>query len=229
MKVFKRKVKMKHRFIHILILPVLFGLALLSCDSRDEQMELDSNLINFESPKVDQLNYYLIYEGTCQELAPTGDTLMVRVARYDGVELQLTETFTPGSTCWIPSPVLYGLTRKAGNLIIPENIRQLSLLFGTYDTDTFALVKPSAVDLTQTFCKIYKEGVVFVGDEIGSIPRFEIRDMAYEDKRLISIEPDSLFQDAYIIYDESNIYSVYQSARQTIPNPTVKAYALIEF
>jgi hypothetical protein len=53
--------------------------------------------------------------------------------------------------------------------------------------------------------------------------------MAYEDKRLISIEPDSLFQDAYIIYDESNIYSVYQSARQTIPNPTVKAYALIEF
>lgn len=181
-----------------------------SCD-KDPIDTFGPNQINFQDPKAGQENFYTYHSGTCGELEPTGDTLIVRIKSFDGDNLEMEEIYTEGSPAYSPTPYVYPARWTKDFLDIKPEFRQGSSLFFFYGADSIKLNMAPTISLLQNSCQVLFNQEVFRGDYIGLIPRFTIGDLEYRQKKVVSCVPGIMNLDGYLIFDNRNLYSSFTS------------------
>lgn len=209
-------------------------LCFFSCHE-DLPLSTDAQQINFQSPSINQENTYIGYFGFCDYFNPTRDTLIVKVVGIDGQELQLRESFTPGSPKLAdhPDPLTYEVIWSKDYIITSPTVRKQSHLFYYFGPDTLWLRQPASLTLRQDQCRVYHDSVPFEGGKIGSISFFKAGMEEYLQKKVVSqvVSPDTnLIWDAFLVFDQHNIFSSYHNVKEEIyvQSPTVSAFALIE-
>jgi len=221
--------KLKNSYSLASALALASLLILTSCD-KDEATP-GANQINLQSPAVNQENFYLQYQGTCADLQPTGDTLILRIKSFDGTNLELEEILTEGSPNYYPQSNIYPAKWSSDILDIKPEFRQSSALFFFYGSDSLKLNMAPSVQLAQNSCLVWKGQEVFTGDYLGVIPTFRVGEQNYKQKKVVSCVPSILDLDGYLLYDNRNLYSSFTSAAQDwppSPDPIVRAYALVD-
>jgi hypothetical protein len=202
----------------------------ISCD-KDEAFIPGPNQIDLQAPQAGQENYYVMYNGLCGELEPTGDTLILRIKEFDGTQLQLEERWTAGSPLYIHNTesFIYPAQWSTSFLDIKPEHREGSKLFFFYGSDTLRLVQPPALTLYQNNCVVWNGQEGFTGDFIGAVPRFRVGSESYSQKKVVSCVPVILDIDAYLVYDNRNLYSSFRSFTGGFIEieTTITAYALI--
>ncbi|MBC7948097.1 MAG: hypothetical protein H7Y42_09485 [Chitinophagaceae bacterium] len=203
---------------------------LSSCDKDNIIFKPGENQINLQSPGIEQTNYYLRFSGTCGDLQPTGDTLVLRIKSFDGINMLLEESFTDGSPIHFLVPFEYPAVWKNDILEIEADVRGSSSLFYFFGSDSLKLTMSPASFLHQDNCLVWNDDEEFIGDYIGRIPQFRIDDYEYKDKRVVSCVPEILNLDGYLLYDANNLYASFTSFEDgwsPDPQTTIEAYALI--
>ena len=217
--------------MRILSLSLILSLIFLSsCDKDPIIFVPGENQINFQSPGFGQENYYVRYSGTCGNLDPTGDTLILRIKSFDGINMLLEETFTEASPAYHPLPFVYPAVWNNDLLEIEADVRASSSLFYFFGSDSLKLTMAHTSSLHQDNCLVWNDNEEFIGDYIGRIPEFRIDDHAYNDKKVVSCVPEILNLDGYLLYDANNLYASFTSLEggwEPIPEASIEAYALI--
>ena len=219
---------MKNLASYILMLTLTAGF--IACD-KDPIVTPDADQINFQAPEAGQRNYYLRYEGACGELTPTEDTLVLRVKKFENSIIDFEEEFTPGSPSYYPETIYpYQTKWSADNIEINRVYRQGSQLFFFYGSDSLRLAQSPTVNLQQDNCILWDGQTDFAGDFIGTVNRFKVANLEYQQKKIVSCVPTILNMDAYLVYDANNLYSSFTSEEGgwlPLEDPIVRAYALI--
>lgn len=186
--------------------------------------------INFQAPMTGQENLYARFIGSCDQPLATGDTLSLRITRATNDSLYFEESYSAGSTIALPEPFRFRVKWSKDHLIIPPDIRQRSQLFYFYGSDTLRLSQSPLRELQQTTCLVRDGDNDFIGDYIGSIPRFEVGELAYHSKKIVSCVPMILALNGYLVYDPKNLYASY-TFRQASPfgPPILKDQEVIAF
>ena len=201
-----------------------------SCD-KDPISSVDPLRIDLQAPVTGQENHYLGYAGTCGQIEPTGDTLILKIKEFDGTNLQLEESFTPGSPNFTLQSYTYPAKWNADVLEIAPEYRQTSSLFFFYGSDSLRLKQASSVNLLQNNCIVWDGQTDFAGDFIGTVPLFKVGLHEYAQKKIVSCVPTIVNLDAYLVYDKNNIYSSFTSTEGgwfPTEDPMTFAYALID-
>ncbi len=209
---------------------LMLTMSILSSCDKDDIFKPGHNLVNLQSPAVNQENYYLRYSGECGSLAPTGDTLILRINAVDGNNLEIEEIFSPGSPSYSPYGYVYPAKWSTEFLDIDADFRVNSQLFFFYGSDSLKLKMDPSLQLTQNNCIVWNEQDGFEGDAIASVPNFRVADINYGPTKIVSCVPVILDLDAYLVYDKHNLYSSFTSTEGgwfPTTNPQVNAYALI--
>ena len=215
---------------YTLIALTVIGFSFLSCN-KDPQVSPNPTQINFQAPVVGQENYYLGYSGICGELQPTGDTLILRIAEFNGNDLTFEEIFTKGSPSYYQQAYVYPAKWNADMIEIHADFRQNSALFFFYGSDFLKLTQSSSKSMTQDNCIVWDGQSDFTGDDIGNVEAFQVGDQGYYHKKIVSCVPTILDLDAYLLYDKNTIYSSFTSSVggwEPLEDPFVNAYALID-
>lgn len=215
---------------NIKFVAVILIMSFIACD-KDPVIPTNPNQINFQAPVVGQENYYLSYSGVCGELAPTGDTLIWRIKDLNGSDLELEELYTTGSPSYQPLSFVYPAKWSEKFIDIQPEFRQNSQLFFFYGSDTLRLKQSASLTLVQSNCILWDGETDFVGDHIGTVKMFKVGNLEYPRKKIVSCVPTIVNLDAYLVYDQNNLYSSYTSTEGgwfPQDNPTAFAYALID-
>ncbi len=209
---------------------LLLSLSFLTSCEKDNTFKPGANVVNLQSPAVNQENFYLRYSGECGTLTPTGDTLIFRIKEVDGSNLEIEEIFTPGSPSYSPNGYVYPATWSTEFLDIDADFRVNSQLFFFYGSDSLKLKMDPSLHLTQNNCIVWNGQDGFEGDAIATVPNFRVADINYGPTKIVSCVPVILDLDAYLVYDKHNLYSSFTSTEGgwfPTTNPVVNAYALI--
>lgn len=195
----------------------LFGITLLafSCEKSTVVPTPDKEgEVYFQNLEAGQESRFIRYTLSCNDFAEsfqwTGDTLVLRVVE-EGGSLYFQESLTPHSPLYLQGgltdPITYPIEKQADQLYLPQ--REDSQLFYFYGSDYMMLKKETSTllnRLVQDNCYMNLKGEAFIGDEIGIIDRFEIGAVKIEEKMAVSCVPIFLGVDAYLGYDEGQLY-----------------------
>ena len=216
---------------YILALASAFAFIITACD-KDPISPADPLRIDLQAPVVGQENHYLRYSGACGQLEPTGDTLILKIKSFNGIDMELEESFTPGSPNFTTQPYTYPAKWNAEVLEIAPEYRWTSALFFFYGSDSLRLKQNPTVNLLQNNCIVWDGQTDFVGDYIGTIPLFKVGSHEYAQKKIVSCVPTIVDLDAYLVYDKNNIYSSFTSSEGgwfPTEDPMTFAYALMQY
>jgi len=167
--------------------------------------------VNFSDLKVGQQSFYRAYQADCSDMNGTfewtGDTLVLEVTGTAS-DLILRESFTKGSPIMNgqvipPPPVEYPVSNIDEGVLLPE--RSASRLFYFYANDTLRLNPSHDITLQQDECFLTSESGVFVGNDIGYLPLFEVGEVKVAEKTAVSCEP-LIELDGYLIHDDEKLY-----------------------
>lgn len=219
----------------VLLFSFMMVLLFTACNEDDTAEVVPSfptHLVNFSDLQVGQKTIYRRYESTCTDLNGdftwTGDTLIAEVIETDNV-LQLKEYFTPNSPMYIngmTEPIIHPITSDGAIVEIPD--RALSQLFFFYGSDSIHLAPQQQVDLAQNSCRLNQGNEAFIGNDIGQLNSFKIgTEVDYTDKIAVSCVPGFWNVDAYLIYDENQLYASHVIATGTF-GEQVLGWSLIE-
>ncbi len=207
-----------------LLLLLIFSLLLLACN-KDEHTDPVSSQVDLVNLEVGQKSFYRSYKATCSDgisdFAWRGTTLILEVTENDG-QLFFEESFTDDSAINIP-PVSYPVTVIDGGILIPD--RDESLLFYFYANDTIRLNPEHDVILEQDGCFVIQDSTPFVGNDIGTIPLFQVGEVRETNKTIVSCEPFAQL-DGYLIYD--NHLRVSHVIYMDVFDSTVSGWHLLE-
>ena len=209
---------------------LFFGIGILSC-SKDSLSPRNPNQINFQSPVTGQQNYYLRYNGDCGDLQPTGDTLILRVKDFNGEVLLFEESFAKGSANYVQYQYEFPSKWNPDMIEIKTEDRQGSLLFNFYGSDFLKLTQPPVQKMDQSGCLLFDGIVSFRGDKIGYVSLFQVGNQKYVRKKVVSCVPTFIDLDAYLVYDNRNLYSSFSMSKWEFwdnVSQNVNAYALID-
>lgn len=214
----------------------LFAAAVLfaACNSDDNDGPApapntnEKNELRLNDLRIGQSDRYALFTSLCGEANSfeyTGDTLFVEViALNDGLGIR--EGFTEGSVSFSAAePVSYPVIPKDNYLLLPE--RDASRLFFFFGNDTLPVGKPHDIALQQGECFIeYQSGDPFIGEEVGIVNPFEIGDLQYFDKKVVSCVPPFMDLDAYLVYDNRQLHMSMTLAAMIGPM-SINGYTLI--
>ncbi len=219
----------------VCILYIVFFI--ISCQKEvstpDEQPKPDAVLLG--DLKVGQKSYYAGYSSHCEDLTGsflwTGDTLIIEVVPFEQ-GLALKEYLTSGSVNSTGSSEYYQKIKNAGNDYITIPDHQGSGLFNFFGSDSIHLKPESRPAMVQSSCMVLFNGTAFTGNETGSIDKFEIGSVRLKNKTVISCVPTILNLDAYLFYDENQLYLSHRAVRTEfngVLSPTIiNGWKLIE-
>jgi len=180
------------------------GLMLLTACRKNDDPEI-STQVNFSNLKVGQKSLYRAYRADCNDMNGTfewaGSTLVLEV-KGSGSDLVLRESFIKSPDVIPPPPVEYPVSNIDEGVLLPE--RSASQLFYFYANDTLRLNPSHDITLQQDECFLTSESGVFVGNDIGYVPSFEVGDVKVAEKTAVSCEP-LIELDGYLIYDDENL------------------------
>ena len=177
--------------------------------SRVETKEVTNNRIDFSDPQEGQISYYKRYMKQCdyESFGYTKDTLIVRVLKQ-GEDFYFEENLTEGSPMksagFFEQPFTYKVQSLGDDLLVPQ--REGTQLFYFYGNDTIRLNPQHDVDLVQNECYVLQEGDNFIGDDIGFIENFKIGEVEENKKTMVSCVPMVLEVEAYLVYDQRQLY-----------------------
>jgi len=218
------------KLLFALALALASAFIITACD-KDPISPVDPLRIDLQAPVIGQENHYLKYSGICGQLLPTGDTLVLRVKDFNGTDIVFEEGLTEGSPSYYGQIIVYPGKWSQEILDIKPEYRVNSALFFFYGSDTLRLKQSPSEVMLQNDCIVWNGQSDFTGDAIGSVPSFKVGQLEYEDKKIVSCVPTILDLDAYLLYDQDNIYSSFTSSVggwEPIEDPYVNAYALID-
>ena len=194
-------------------LVLAFGFLFLYGCSSDNDVQLpkitNPNPIDLSDLQVGQKSYYRRYQMECESpslFRYTGDTLTVEVVEEEG-EKFLWEYFTPHSPLATETTeiIRYPIIEEAGQKIrIPERFN--SALFFFYGNDTITLVPEQKVDLQQISCRLMLGNNNFIGNEFGQVDNFQVGSIQIQNKTAVSCVPIVFDLDAYLMYDQNQLY-----------------------
>ena len=101
--------------------------------------------------------------------------------------------------------VRYPVYEDAGQKIrIPERFN--SALFFFYGNDTVTLAPQDRVNLVQNDCRLMLGNNNFIGNEFGLVNDFQVGNINIQDKTAVSCIPVIFDLDAYLMYDQNQLY-----------------------
>ena len=222
-------------FLFVFLLCGLFFI--ISCDKEtiDPGVIPGNNAVLLGDLKVGQKSYYAAYTSQCEDLTGsfqwTGDTLVVEVVHFQD-DIALKEYLTPGSKNAQGSREYFQKINSLNNDYIAIPDYQSSNLFNFFGSDSILLKPKSRPAMVQNSCVIKFNGATFTGNEIGSIERFTIGPVSLKNKTVVSCVPTILNLDAYLFYDENQLYLSHQAVRTefngVISPTTITGWRLIE-
>lgn len=191
------------------ILPIICLLAILSACNEDSIILPQRDYIDLSKLEHGQYSYFVRYESTCENLNGdfrlTGDTLKVEVIEENN-DFLLKETFTENSPMYINGqiePTIHEVMPYDDFILIPERFN--SALFFFYGNDTIHTRNLERQDMVQNSCRIDFNGSTFIGNEIGFVDKFELGDIEYKNKTVVSCLPMMIELDAYLMYDNKEL------------------------
>ncbi len=216
------------------IIALIGTLALSSCSENDDSpTPIDPNPKNelrLSDLRQGQSSYYVRYTQPCadpQSFSYSGDTLRVEVFIEDD-SLKFRESYTAGSlTLSETEAIEYPVTDKGDYLLITERFR--SQLFFFYGNDTLFLNKPTTAELLQDGCALtYQNGDIFIGEEMGNLPLYEIGDISLHSNKAVSCVPTIMPLDAFLIFDSKEL-KISSFVMQGWEEPSLNGMVLVGF
>jgi hypothetical protein len=166
--------------------------------------------INLSNLEVGQRSQFINYTSNCNDLngafTLVGDTIIVEVISENG-ELKFKEYFTEYSPSYLNgsvNPIIHKVIPHDNFILIPERFN--SNLFFFYGNDTIHIKNMSQENMVQNNCRIDYNGSTFIGAEIGKIDIFTVGDLEYQEKTVVSCLPIWFDFDAYLIYDQDELF-----------------------
>ena len=221
--------------LYLYLLCCLFFI--ISCDKEniDPGLSPKNDAVLLGNLKVGQKSYYAAYTSECEDLSGsfqwTGDTLVVEVVHFQE-DIALKEYLTPGSKNAQGSGEYFQKINSLNNNYIGIPDHQSSNLFNFFGSDSILLKPKSRPAMVQNSCVIKFNGMTFTGNEIGSIADFKIGPVSIKNKTVVSCVPTILNLDAYLFYDENQLYLSHQAVRTefngVISPTTITGWRLIE-
>ena len=208
----------------------LAGLLLLTGCKQDDTIEPTPAQVNFSNLIVGQKSFYRAYSvsdcANVNNFEWTGDTLVLEVlGTSSGVVLQDVLTEYSPSFNEETDPVQYPVSHIMEGVLLPERLQ--SALFYFYASDTLRINPTHDVTLQQDECFLMNNDNVFIGNDIGYLPSFEIGEVRQQEKTAVSCEP-WLELDGYLIYDKYLHVSHVASFNDIFPFMTVSGWCLLE-
>ncbi len=183
----------------------MLGLICLAACQQDDDPRPTTEQVNFSNLKVGQKSLYRAYKANCNDMNGTFEwtenTLTLEVVG-SASNLVLRESFMESPDVTPPLPVEYPVIKIESGILLPQ--RQASRLFYFYANDTLRLNPSHDITLQQDACFLTSESGVFVGNDIGYLPLFEVGDVKVAGKTVVSCEP-LIELDGYLIHDDEKL------------------------
>jgi hypothetical protein len=207
------------------------ALLFASCTSDDDITPIPDtnpqNELRLNDLRLGQSSQFVMFVGQCfpSSFEYTGDTLIVEVVALNG-GLGIRESYTSASVNLAEMvPATYPVIPTESYLLLPQ--RGSSALFFFFGNDTLPVQKPSSINLHQGDCFVeYPSGDAFIGEEVGLISPFEIGELQYFDKHVVSCVPPMMLLDAYLVFDTKQLSVSMTISQGFMPN-SINGYALI--
>ena len=195
---------------------------LLSACTKENQLNPDADPIDFSNLKVGQQSVFQQYRTSCDDpdgdFQYTGNKLLLEVTERNGL-MYLTEELLRESPGYIRSrdnTLSMRIESQGDRVLIPE--RDRSRIFFFYANDTIWLQPRQQVQLIQKDCQLIQNEDPFIGNDIGSVTNFKVGEVDHRDKKAVSCVPMDLNIDAYLIYDEKQLYVSHVIYSSGIPS-----------
>lgn len=218
----KSKLHLTQSFNYYLIFLISFTLFIMACSKNDTAIEDEITHVNEISSPVmltdlqdGQSSTYVRYESNCingtTDFRYTGDTLILSVVEEQG-QLFFEERLTSHSSLANNEVIKHTVYGDGQRVLIPERFD--SYLFFFFGNDTIPVLESYSTTLKQKDCLLFEDQTVFTGNDIGQLEQFEIGDILLTDKRAVSCVPNLLNIDAYLIYDDEQLFHSYIAPRE---------------